>query len=206
MNSFDILQAMTDIPNGHILSARDRLGYGRNEPAVRKNVPGRIFLIAAIVIMILCLVGCAVVYMLRLQDMKVGEYNFYVPPAYDEDGNLIPVETHAPITQLSLQGTNMEALAEWLEFTNAYDPDLEIAGQADQAAKAGEPWDIPENYHLTYGCYSQEMVDKLNEIVKKYDLKLLSTDISCQSYESSVLLGSLGIDNLLVPSVTVNAE
>ena len=206
MNSFDILQAMTDIPNGHILSARDRLGYGRDEPAVRKNVPGRIFLIAAIVIMILGLVGCAVVYMLRLQDMKVGEYSFYVPPAYDEDGNLIPVETHAPITQISLQGANMEALAEWLEFTNAYDPDLEIAGQADQAAKAGEPWDIPENYHLTYGCYSQEMVDKLNEIVKKYDLKLLSTYFTCEYYESNVIFGALGLDSLIEFGKDVNVE
>ena len=206
MNSYEILQAMTDIPNNYILSAQERLGCGQDTPAAQKNTPRRILLIAAIVIMILGLVGCAVVYMLRLQDMKVGEYSFYVPPAYDEDGNLIPVETHAPITQISLQGANMEALAEWLEFTNAYDPDLEIAGQADQAAKAGEPWDIPENYHLTYGCYSQEMVDKLNEIVEKYDLKLLSTDISCQSYESSVLFGSLGLDSLFSSRQGVTAE
>ena len=206
MNSFELLQAMTDIPNEHILFARDRLGYGRSTPVARKKAPGRILLIAAIVVMIACLVGCAVVYVLSLQDMKVGEYSFYVPPAYDEEGNLIPVETHAPITQLSLQGANMEALGEWLAFKNAYDPDLEIAGQADLAAKSGNPWDIPENYHLSYGCYSQEMVDKLNEIVEKYDLKLLSTDIPCQNYESSVLFGALGLDGLIAPDNAAKVE
>ena len=190
MNSFEILQAVTDIPDGWILSAGNRMDdvrLGRAPMPYRKK---RIVLIAAIVALVLCLVGCAVVYFLSLQDMKVGEYNFYVPPAYDEDGNLIPVETHAPITQISLQGVNKDALAEWLAFRNAYDPDLEIAGQADQAMKAGKPLGIPENYQYTYGCYSQEMADKLNEIVEKYELKLLSTDITCQTYESSILFDS----------------
>ena len=206
MNSFEILQAMTDIPNGLVLSARNKLGYEHEKAIARKAAPKRIWLIAAVIALLLLLMGCAVVYMFSLQDMQVGEYNFYVPPAYDEDGNLIPVETHAPITQLSLQGVNMEALGEWLAFKNAYDPDLEIAGQADQAMKAGNPWDIPENYHLSYGCYSQEMVDKLNEIVKKYDLKLLSTSFMCDYYESSVILESLSLDSLIAPQKIVDIE
>lgn len=206
MNSFEILQAMTDIPNEPILSARDCLGYHREEGPVPKHSPKRIWLIAAVVALLLLLMGCTVAYVLSLQDMEVGEYSFYVPPAYDEDGNPIPVETHAPITQLSLQGANKDALAEWLAFTNAYDPDLEIAGQADQAAKAGNPWDLPENYHLTYGCYSQEMVDKLDEIVKKYNLKLLSTYFTCEYYESSVILESLGLDSLIAPGKFADVE
>ena len=206
MNSFEILQAMTDIPNEPILSARDCLGYHREEGPIPKHSPKRIWLIAAVVALLLLLMGCTVAYVLSLQDMEVGEYSFYAPPAYDEDGNPIPAPTPKPITQLSLQGANKDALAEWLAFTNAYDPDLEIAGQADQAAKAGNPWDIPDNYHYVYGCYSQEMVDKLNEIVKKYDLKLLSTDISCEHYESSVILGSLGLDSLIAPEKPVDVE
>ena len=180
--------------------------YETELPAIKKYSPRRIVMIAAVIALLLLLMGCAVVYFFSLQDMKIGEYNFYVPPAYDEDGNLIPVETHAPITQISLQGANKDALAEWLAFTNAYDPDLEIAGQADQAMKAGEPLGIPENYQYTYGCYSQEMADKLNEIVEKYDLKLLSTDIVCQTYESSILFDSLGIDSLFLPAATVEQE
>ena len=55
---------------------------------------------------------------------------------------------------------------------------------------------IPNPYYIPYGCYSWEMVNKLDEIVQKYDLKLLSPDVGCQSYESSVLFSSLGIDGV----------
>ncbi|MCI7810291.1 hypothetical protein MR626_13615 [bacterium] len=119
---------------------------------------------------------------------------------------MIPVESQEPITLLSLQGTNMEALAEWVAFTNTYDQDLSVAHEADMAAKAGSPWDIPENYQLTYGCYSQEMVDKLNEIVEKYDLKLLSSYIPLNYYENSVLLNSLGLNGLVYANPNVQVE
>ena len=46
------------------------------------------------------------------------------------------------------------------------------------------------------GCYSQEMVDKLNEIVEKYDLKLLSEYVGFNWWESRALLDSLSIDSL----------
>ena len=201
MNSNDLFDIIGETPDRYVLDAV-------NTPTTNsKALPlKRIWLIAAIVALILCLVGCTIVYVLSLQDMKVGEFNFYVPPAYDEDGNLIPVETHAPITQISLQGANMEALSEWLAFTNTYDQDLKIAAQADKDMKAGKPWNIPENYNITYGCYSQEMVDKLNSIVKKYDLNLLSTCISCEYYEGNVILGALGLDGLIVPSKFVDVE
>lgn len=164
----------------------------------------RIWLIAAIITLLLLLVGCTVVYLLGIQDLKIGEYNFHVPPAYDEEGNLIPVETHAPITQLSLQGTNMEALAEWVDFTNNYDKDLTIAAEAD---RTGSAWkEIPDNYHLTYGCYSQEMVDKLDEITRKYNLNLLSAYIPCEHYEGDVILGSLGLDSLIESDKLSNIE
>jgi hypothetical protein len=31
--------------------------------------------------------------------------------------------------------------------------------------KAGKPLGIPENYQYTYGCYSKEMVDKLEKML-----------------------------------------
>ena len=166
MNSFEILQAMTDIPGEQILVCKKRLGYDAAAPLPRRHTARRtIALIAAIGLMAL-LVGCAVVYMLSLQDMKVGEYSFNVPTVYDDEGNVIPPETRAPITRLSLQGANMEALAEWVAYTEIDYQDL-LAPEHEYDAT------IPENYRTTYGCYSQEMVDKLEELVAKYDLKLL---------------------------------
>ena len=192
MNAHNVLDMIGDAKGTYVWDAQQvRSGLMTTE---RKYLPVRkIWLIAAIIALMLLFVGCTVVYFLRMQDMKVGEYSFYVPAEYDEDGNLIPHETHEPIIQLSLQGSNMEALAEWTAFINSYDQDLAIAGEAD---RTGSSWELPGNYHLTYGCYSQEMVDKLNEIVAKHDLKLLSEYVAFNWWESSALLDSLAIDSL----------
>lgn len=179
-------------------------------PVKRQAIPKkRMLLIAAVIALTLLLVGCAVVYVLRMQNLKVGEYSIYIPEAYDEDGNLIPVETQKPSQVLSIQGVHMEALAEWVEFTNSYDLDGTISAAADRAAKEGgpgNPWEFPDNYHLTYGCYSQEMIDKLDEIVAKYDLKLLSADITCQRYEMDVMFQSLGFDGVMLESPAAEVE
>lgn len=160
----------------------------------------KVWLIAAVIAVLLLLVGCAVVYAFRMQDLKVGEYSIYVPTAYDDKGNVIPVETREPTTLLSLQNVNIEALAEWLAFKDEYDKDGAIMTAADKAGKTGapgSPWDLPQNYHLTYGCYSQEMVEKLDEIAEKYDLKLLSEYVVFDWWESRALLDSLAIDSLV---------
>ena len=192
MKAMDLLKTLGNVKDAYVISA-EAFRQGKSLAQVKTISAKRVWLIAAIVALMLLLVGCTVVYLLRMQDLKVGEYSFYVPTEYDEDGNVIPHETHEPIIQLSLQGSNMEALKEWKAFTNTYDPELKIANEAD---RTGSAWELPDNYHLTYDCYSQEMVDKLNEIVEKYDLKLLSEYVGFNWWESRALLDSLSIDSL----------
>ena len=194
MTNLELFCALSHIRAENLSDAEALQG---DVPFPRPKTRKRFFLIAALIALTLLLVGCAVVYVLRLQDLKVGEYRFYVPAAYDENGEVIPVETREPFTVLSVQGSNMEALAEWVAFTNAYDLDGTIALEADLAAKSGTPWDIPEDHARTYGCYSQEMVNKLDEIAEKYHLKLLSGDIPFNEYENSILFRSLGLDSLV---------
>ena len=197
MTAMDLLETIGSIKDQYILEASSG-AHSKRHISIRRSL-----LIAAVVALMLLLVGCAVIYVLRMQDMKVGEYRFYVPTEYDENGNVIPVESQEPITLLSLQGTNMEALAEWVAFTNTYDQDGTILIEADGT---GSEWELPDNYHLTYGCYRQEMVDKLNEIVEKYDLKLLSSYIPLNYYENSVLLNSLGLNGLVYANPDVQVE
>lgn len=194
MTSMELMKSIGQVKGNYIWEAQESNTVKSKSSTLSIK---RAWLIAAVIALILLLVGCAIVYMLRMQDLKVGEYSFYVPTEYDENGNLIPVESQEPIIMLSVQRTNMEALSEWVTFTNTYDQDGTIALEADQAFKAGSNWDIPENYHMTYGCYSQEMVDRLNEIAKKYKLKLLSSFIPLNYYENSVLFNSLGISELV---------
>ena len=203
MKGMDLLNALGRVQDTYVVSAGD---FRENRDQPRRLALRRAWLIAALIALLLMLVGCAVVYVLRMQDMKVGESNVYVPTEYDDHGNVIPVETQEPIVLLSVQGINMEALSEWVAFTNSYDQDGSIMLEADLAAKSGSPWEIPENYYLTYGCYSQEMVDKLNEIVEKYNLKLLSSYIPLNYYENSVLLNSLGLNGLVYDTPGVQVE
>jgi len=162
----------------------------RDGTAGAKPLP-RLWLVAAVIGLMLLLVGCTVAYVLRLQDLKVAEYRPTTPTVYDENGDVISLPTLAPRTQITLQGANQEALAEWNSFCRDYDPDGAIV-----TANDNNELGIPNPYYIPYGCYSWEMVNKLDEIVQKYDLKLLSPDVGCQSYESSVLFSSLGIDGV----------
>ena len=202
MKAIDLLVGFGSVKDSYVISAEE-FRQGKQKAQIKRLSTRKMWLIAAVIALMLLLVGCAVIYVLRMQDMKVGEYSFYVPTEYDENGNVIPVESQEPITLLSLQGTNMEALTEWVTFTNTYDQDGTILIEADGT---GSEWELPDNYHLTYGCYSQEMVDKLDEIVNKYHLKLLSSYIPLNYYESSVLLNSLGLKGLVKTDPDVQVE
>ena len=202
MKAMDLLVGFGSVKDSYVISAEE-FRQGKQKAQIKRLSTRKMWLIAAVIALMLLLIGCAVVYVLRMQNLKVGEYSFYVLTEYDENGNVIPVETQEPITLLSLQGTNMEALTEWVTFTNTYDQDGTILIEADGT---GSEWELPDNYHLTYGCYSQEMVDKLDEIVNKYHLKLLSSYIPLNYYESSVLLNSLGLKGLVKTDPDVKVE
>ena len=188
MNANEILDMIGDAKGTYLWETQKyRDGSAGAKPLPRR----RLWLVAAVIGLMLLLVGCTVAYVLRLQDLKVAEYRPTTPTVYDENGDVISLPTLPQRTQITLQGANQEALAEWNSFCRDYDPDLAIL-----ATNERNELGIPNPYYIPYGCYSQEMVDKLNEIVQKYDLKLLSPDVGCQYYESSVLFSSLGIDGV----------
>lgn len=158
MKPDDILDMIGDAKGTYIWDAQ-MVRSGAVPIPKRKLPTKKMWLIAAAIALAAVLVGCAVVYALRLQDMKVGELSFTLPTYYDEDGNVIyaydengnPItqETMPPISLISLQGANMEAMTEWVAFKESYDPDGAIAIAAGESA-----WELPENYHFTYRCYS----------------------------------------------------
>lgn len=186
MNANEILDMIGDAKGTYLWETQKY----RDGTAGAKPLP-RLWLVAAVIGLMLLLVGCTVAYVLRLQDLKVAEYRPTTPTVYDENGDVISLPTLPQRTQITLQGANQEALAEWNSFCRDYDPDGAIV-----TANDNNELGIPNPYYIPYGCYSWEMVNKLDEIVQKYNLKLLSPDVGCQSYESSVLFSSLGIDGV----------
>ena len=136
----------------------------------------RPLLIAAIVAMLLMLVGCAA-YFYSLQQLVVIDHTKEVIAAIEENISKSEAETVSetdpgPIVAekvLSLQGYEGSpaylALQEWWEYAIDYtiqNPDLRFSSDYQR----------PEAY-TKYPCYSQDMVDKVDEICSKYGLHLL---------------------------------
>ena len=186
MNPMDIINGLGGIEDGFVMDAAAfRQGKGKLRPVAKK----KLWLLAAVIALALLLVGCTVVYVLRLQDLRVGEYRYTAPTVYDENGEAVPVPTHPLQTLLSLQGANQQAFKEWYTYCQEYE-------QSNPENKQEES-KIPEQYRWNYGCHSMEMVNKLDEIASKYDLTLLSPEVEVESYGTSVLFDALGIEKLL---------
>ena len=187
MTGKDLLTAMSGIDGRYIEEAAPAA-------APKTRSLRRPLLVAAAIAAALLLVGCGIVYALRLQDMSIGKASY--TQRFDDKGKAIdPVEKSMDIiTPYGRSGDAIQqALKEWYEFQESYDP--------DGALLTDEPDipDIPNQYEYTYSCYTQEMVDKVNEIAAKYDLKLLEEWIPFQRYQSDIFLEETGIQSLLLP-------
>ena len=153
----------------------------------------RVLLIAAAIALMVLLVGCAVAYALRLQDMSIGQETY--TQIFDEEGKYLdePVEKTRDI--LTIYGHSgdpiQQALTEWFEFLNTYDPDGILMDNAPDHEE------IPNQYEYTYSCYTQAMVDKVDEIAAKYDLRLLDEWVPFQQYQSDIFFEETGIDSFL---------
>lgn len=204
MNRLYLLDVLGDVRGDYILEAQ-ALRSGNRRRAAR---PKRLALIAAVIALGLLLVGCAVVYALRLKDLTLGTYpRETVPTYYDADGNPIPTEVQAaPRSAVSLQGANQEAFAEWQAFLEQYDPQGTSAAQY-AATQGGSAQALPENCRDIYGCYTPEMVRALEDIAGKYDLRLLEKVYTCTyDYEAGVLLKTLGLSGLVKEDMAENCR
>ena len=133
-------------------------------------------LIAAIIGLLMLLIGCAA-YFYSLQQLVVIDHAKEVIAVVEEDISRNAMETvpetdAGPVVAeqvLSLQGYEGSpaylALQEWWEYAAEYtiqNPDLRFTSDYQR----------PEAY-IKYPCYSQDMVDKVDEICSKYGLHLL---------------------------------
>ena len=157
----------------------------------------RPFLIAAIIAMMLLLVGCAVIYVLSLQEIKLGDQTVtYDISNFDpETGEFYEGQESVHQQVLTLAGLSntpaAKAAREWYEFTDNYDRDLEI-----KKSVWGNIPDFGDKYY-GYDLYTQEMKDKLDEILDKYDLKLRGKLIEFETPKR--MLQAMDIESLLNP-------
>lgn len=180
MNGKDIFFGMQYVESQYIQEAE--FGeFSAVREAPRHRGLRRPFLIAAIIALMLLLAGCAAVVM-GLQRLTIRD-----TASVDPSQTVIGSEA---ANLISLQGftgsTPYKAFKEWQEFLAAYDPDGAILAVSDDFQK-------PEAY-FSYSCYSQEMVDKLEDICEKYGLDPLGKPWSYDRAED--VYTAVGIDSV----------
>ena len=166
-----------------------------SEPAERnvtmKRWTKKTFMIAAVISLMVVLMGCAVVA-LKLNDLRIAQYDETQPAWIDADGEKFAA-TEVKRSEIAMQGTaednSQKAAQEWLEFTRSYDKDHKIL-------MASDDFEAPAEYDA-YNVYSQEMMDKVDEIAEKYGLKLAGRAVSVNDYAWDVVQEALGIDSPL---------
>ena len=143
-----------------------------------------VILVAAIV----SALGLSVYAAIRgLESLTFGK-GAYGPTIEEDIKNSMPTHEY-----ISLQGYSdspeYKATAAWLEFESSYDTDMSIMDAYDKECKRTKTDPFQEKYG-NYGIYSQEMADKLEEILAKFNLKLHTGFADC----NEKILKEKGID------------
>ena len=153
MKSMDLLGTIGSIRDQYILEAHSQAA------ASKKHIPQkRLFLIAAMIALLLLLVGCAVV-LLGLQDARLGNYTYDIGFGQTQSGDFVSLQGFAGSPEY-------QAAQEWRDFCQTYDSDGSII-----ASIGNKPTGLDAKYSL-YTVYTQDMADKLEEICEKYGLAL----------------------------------
>ena len=179
MNSNDLFDIIGETPERYVLDAAN---VNTKVISTGKRSPKRVWLIAAIIAAMVFLMGCAVVYILSLDQMILGTDYVEDQPGVTE-----------PRARLSLQGyvgsPSYQAAKEWYDFLQSYDQDNAI--RFSEEAYSVEFSEDYQNYNL----YTVAMKDKLDEICQKYDLELLGPILVDTSAEN--MFRELGIPGVL---------
>ena len=162
---------------------------GKDERLMKKKM--RPMMLVAIIAAAIMLMGSAVVVM-TLQDLKIGEHS-YKEESYIDDLENNVGETEFVQEILSLHGIvntpTYLAHQEWFEFYEEYRANHELTKEENYFIP-------PEKYHA-YFVFNQEMMDKVDEIAAKYNLKLLGAVADFQREESNVFYQAVGVDSYL---------
>lgn len=99
------------------------------------------------------------------------------------------------------ESNEWKASKEWQEFYYEYwetEEYLDACDRLDENLRKGIKDDTFFQYPESYNIYTQKMADKLEEILKKYNLKLEGKQVIVDSYEK--LLSQMKIENFITKS------
>lgn len=196
MTNLELFMALGNISSENLSGAEEL----QNKPCVRTNHKmqmKRAVLIAAVIALTLLLVGCAVVYVLRMQDVKIGEatetrdYRL-VDGTYVED----PHEVNQNVLTLAgLKGTKAyQACADFFAFKEEYTQNMEA-----MMNNGTLPEDFFEN-----DTYGKAMNAKASELAAQYGLKNEGESLNFRTTRN--MCDALGIERFMKESEEISAR
>ena len=175
MNANDLLDAIGSAKDTYVTQAATC-----RQPQTHRRKPRRVWLIAAIIALMVFLMGSALV-LFTLQDKVIDTPE----PAGTAE------ETKSVVALYGYEGQPLfTAAKDWYAYTQSYDPEHALY-PADDAKLS-----FPSHYMEVYGCYTQEMADKAEAVAVENGLKLLSGLALVQREEVPLFLEALGLTAL----------
>ena len=171
----------------------------------KRHAMPRVWLIAAIVTAMVLMMGCAIVYALKMENLWIGDSQGDKLVFGDDGMSIIGTESvdQQVLTLAGLKGTaSYKAALEWYEFQQEYDPDRSIYAELLNDGKLPE---FPDEYD-GYNLYSQEMKAALDSILKKNGLNPQGARLDFRTVKN--MCEALGIDRIQTTenNVIVNVD
>lgn len=168
MNAFDLLESIGNARDVYIAAAMEEV------PRKRRISGRRLVMVALAAALALLMVGCAVAYVLSLQELKIGENTVTEPEHYGPNWEVIEAKEKT-YEVLSVQGfadsPNQKAVMEYRAYLDTIDADV---------------------------VSDEEKLAKRQEIAQKYDLKLLTEGISIHYLQGDALPEKLHLSNFCI--------
>lgn len=192
MNGQEIFLGLSYISRKYIEEAETETISGGTGKAHRIRRP---FLLAAVIALLLLLVGCAAVYVLKMEHVKISsgtaqqDYSL-VDGVYVEDPHTVNTTT---LSIAGLKGSNAyKACADFYAFKTKYTADGEEMG------KAGT---LPEGY---WDAYRDVMDAKAKELAEQYGLKPEGQVLKFRTTRN--LCDALGVERFVRDSQNVSID
>ncbi len=166
-------------------------------PTAQKHRPRRILLIAALVAMMLLLVGCGVVVLMKMQDVKIADETAqreYIR----QDGIYVEVSHTVNTSTLSLSGLKgskaYQACADFYAFHSAFEAEIDQMEQDGTLPK--EFWDNNE--------YLNTLAAKAEELAQQYGLKPEGEKLNFRTTRN--LCDALGVERFVRDTEEIHAD
>ena len=187
MNGKELLQAM-DYVQGKYIEEAETATLPKRHLTLRKPL-----LVAALIAMTMLLVGCAVVYVWKMQNIQVGEQTETKAVLAENGIDILGYEevNQQVLTLAGLKGSpGYQAAMEWFRFKQDYDPEHILHMQMIEDGTVPE---FPAEYG-DYNIYSNEMKDKLDEIMDKHGLQPAGAPLGFRTVKN--MCAALGVERI----------